>query len=151
MLRTTLALLLLCSSFAHASTIYKYVDKDGHVTFTNIPISGAQPIMINPAQRSAPQPSGNKARPGQARPTPANMPQIDSSTQHSRDQGRRRILQTELNNEQRALDDARQARDDYAKKPGATAAQQQRLRDAVTDRERNIAALKQELGNAGTK
>ncbi|KMJ50936.1 hypothetical protein ACG97_15850, partial [Vogesella sp. EB] len=77
------------------------------------------------------------------------IPSVDSGTQRQRDAGRRRILQTELDNEQRALGEARQSLQDAGKKAGTTPAQLQRLRDAVTDRERNIAALKQELGNAG--
>ncbi|UGA40622.1 DUF4124 domain-containing protein [Chromobacterium haemolyticum] len=39
--------MLLLSASAQA-TVYKYVDKDGNVTFTNVPIRGAQAIRLNP-------------------------------------------------------------------------------------------------------
>lgn len=153
MLRPLLASLLLYSAAtaASAATIYKHVDKDGHVTFTNVPMRGARAVLVTPAADEAaspPTPRASKPRPASAA-APAHIPSVDSGTQRQRDAGRRRILQTELDNEQRALGEARQSLQDAGKKAGATPAQLQRLRDAVTDRERNIAALKQELGNAG--
>ena len=153
MLRPLLASLLLLSAAttASAATIYKHVDKDGHVTFTNIPMRGARAVLVTPASNeSAPAPlrGSSSQRPSSAA-APAHIPSVDSGTQRQRDEGRRRILQTELDNEQRALGEARQTLQDASKKAGTPPAQLQRLRDAVTDRERNIAALKQELGNAG--
>jgi hypothetical protein len=151
MLRPLLASLLLCSAAttASAATIYKHVDKDGHVTFTNVPMRGARAVLVTPAADETPPvpPRASSPRPASAA-APAHIPSVDSGTQRQRDAGRRRILQTELDNEQRALGEARQSLQDAGKKAGATPAQLQRLRDAVTDRERNIAALKQELGNA---
>ena len=154
MLRLVFLLLLAGHGLAQAATIYKYVDKDGHVTFTNVPMHGAQALVIMPAS-----PSGNgvsvnnnqaiKPPRAQNNSSPANIPSVDSSTQRSRDANRQRILQSELDNERKALTDAQQALADYRKKTGTTAAQIQKLQDAVTDRERNIAALNQELGNPG--
>ena len=74
------------------------------------------------------------------------MPSVDAGTQRNRDEGRRRILQTELDNEQKALAEARAALAEAKRKPGSAPALLQRLQDAVTDRERNISALNQELG-----
>lgn len=150
MLRPLLASLLLCSAAtaASASTIYKHVDKDGHVTFTDVPLRGARAVLVTPAGDEAAPSRASNPRPASAA-APVHIPSVDSGTQRQRDEGRRRILQTELDNEQRALGEARQSLQDASKKAGTPPAQLQRLRDAVTDRERNIAALKQELGNAG--
>ncbi|GHD71831.1 DUF4124 domain-containing protein [Vogesella fluminis] len=147
--RLLFALLLLCSAAtaASAAAIYKYVDKDGHVTFTDVPLRGAHAIQLTPAT-TAVRPATPRSRNPRADSGPAHIPPVDSGTQRQRDAGRRRILQTELDNEQRALGEARQSLQDAGKKAGTPPAQLQRLRDAVTDRERNIAALKQELGNA---
>lgn len=156
MLRLILTLCLLGSSAAHADTIYKYVDKDGRVTFTNIPMRGAAPVRLTPSPSpenrgaSSTGTAANKPAPASrsSNSGPANIPQIDSNTQRNRDEGRRRILQSELANEQSALAQAHQAFADYRKQTGNTAAQVQRLLDAITDRERNIAALTKELGSA---
>lgn len=144
-----LTLLLGCSLLtANASTIYRYVDRDGHVTFTNLPLPGAQAIMVTPANTDGS--TGSTPTPRQSKPrSPAasiNVPAIDAGTQRNRDEGRRRILQTELDNEQKALAEARQALAEARRKPGTPAPQLQRLQDAVTDRERNVGALNQELG-----
>lgn len=150
MLRPLLASLLLCSAAtaASATTIYKHVDKDGHVTFTDVPLRGARAVLVTPASdEAAPSPPRASSPRPASDAAPAHIPSV--GTQRQRDEGRRRILQTELDNEQRALGEARQNLQDAGKKAGTPPAQLQRLRDAVTDRERNIAALKQELGNAG--
>lgn len=148
MFRLAITCLLLCSSIVHADTIYKYVDKNGHVTFTNIPMRGAKAILRTPSGTD----SSDAAPQGKAdRPPASNVPsgtQIDSSTQRNRDDNRRRILQSELDNEKRALAQVQQELDEYRKKAGSNPAQIQKLQDAVTDRERNIAALNQELGKA---
>lgn len=145
------SLLLACSLLpASASTIYRYVDKDGHVTFTNMPQPGAQAIIVTPANPDTGSRGSVTPRPGssRSRQTAANVdvPSVDAGTQRNRDEGRRRILQSELDNEQKALAEARAALAEAKRKPGAAPAQLQRLQDAVTDRERNISALTQELG-----
>lgn len=150
MRRLPVALFLACwLPVAVASTIYRYVDKDGNVTFTNMPMPGAQAINITPANTdgAAPGKAAPRAAPRPRQPAAnVQVPSVDAGTQRNRDEGRRRILQSELDNEQQALGEARQALAEARRKPGMAAAQLQRLQDAVTDRERNIAALNQELG-----
>lgn len=151
MRRLLLTLLLASSPLpANASTIYRYVDKDGHVTFTNMPQPGAQAIIVTPSNPDSSTRGSVTPRPGamRSRPNAANVdvPSVDAGTQRNRDEGRRRILQTELDNEQKALNEARNALAEAKRKPGTAAAQLQRLQDAVTDRERNIDALNKELG-----
>lgn len=152
---TTIALLcLLCGiSTAQANTIYKYVDKDGRVTFTNIPIKGAKPFLVTPSSgggngsngiaNSNPNPSAAPAAPSTPRQQSAgNIPSVKPETQRNRDRGRNRILQDELANEQKALADARKALQTAG---NADATQKRKLQDEITDRERNISALQSEL------
>lgn len=151
MFRLAITCLLLCSGIVHADTIYKYVDKNGHVTFTNIPMRGAKAILRTPSSMDSSDsqpapPQGRADRPASSNASPGS--QIDSGTQRNRDDNRRRILQSELDNEKKALAQVQQELDEYRKKPGANLAQIQKLQDAVTDRERNITALNQELGKA---
>ena len=71
---------------------------------------------------------------------------IDGATQRNRDASRARILQDELDNEQRALTNARrmlQETERYAKPDSALL---RGLRDSVLEREKNIAALQREIG-----
>lgn len=153
-MRRTLFALLLCSlPLAQASTIYRYVDKDGHVTFTNMPQPGAQAISITPVNpdsgtRGSITPRSNAPRPRSPAANNVAVPSVDAGTQRNRDEGRRRILQTELDNERKALGEARTALSEARRKPGTATAQLQRLQDAVTDRERNIDALNKELGHS---
>ncbi|MDD3610604.1 MAG: DUF4124 domain-containing protein [Halothiobacillaceae bacterium] len=49
-MRPILALLLLsCSLTAVSAEIYRFVDKDGRVVFTDEPIKGARPVHVDPA------------------------------------------------------------------------------------------------------
>jgi len=130
---------------ACADAIYKHVDADGHVTFTNVPRPGAKLIMLSPGS-SAPASPRKKTSISQPQADSGGIPSIDSSTQKQRDQGRRRILETELANEHKALLVARSTLQEAQQKTGSKPEQLQRLRDEITDRERNISALKRELG-----
>ncbi|MDR3428828.1 MULTISPECIES: DUF4124 domain-containing protein [Silvimonas] len=147
--------LSLLAAFAHAD-IYKYVDADGRITFSNLPMHGASRVYTDPI------PMGNKAR-GKGTgasgtrvtaPSPADFPRVDSATQKSRDSNRKQILQDELNTEQQALADSRRALSDAQASPDAQAnsAKYQdrvsRLRDNATVHEKNVAALQQELARS---
>ncbi|GAA5786743.1 hypothetical protein GCM10007860_11440 [Chitiniphilus shinanonensis] len=158
---TTLPLLALAvciaAPLAHAD-IYKYVDEEGRVTFSNIPIKGSQRVYIDsisviPAPKPRTKASGS-ASPKVNAPSPANFPKVDSATQKARDTNRRLILQEELSAEQRALDEARQS---LAEAEGNRTAEEKqnpqkyvqrlsRLREAAVVHEKNVAALTSELG-----
>ena len=149
----TLALsLILATACAQASTIYKYVDQNGTVTFTNVPIKGAQPIRLAPLS-SYPAAKNKGGNASNAKPA-ASYPSVESGEQRQRDAGRRKILEQELTNEQKALADAQKAlADGKATRNGDETRNYQKyldrvqkLQDAVTDREKNIDALKRELG-----
>ena len=84
----------------------KYQGADGQVIYTNIPIKNATKLSCFSSEDSRPI---NKSATKQ--PTPSSFPRVDSSTQKQRDEGRRKILEDELEAEQKALE---QAKKDYA-------------------------------------
>ncbi|MDB5901816.1 MAG: hypothetical protein JWM26_694 [Betaproteobacteria bacterium] len=105
------------SHCAHAE-IYECVDQSGNKRFTNIAAEakGCRVLNVGPvapptptAPAAAAPATAGKASPARpsATPTPANFPRVDAQTQNSRDNDRRRILENELGNEQKLLDQAR--------------------------------------------
>lgn len=139
-----------------AATIYKNVDDDGHVTYSNVPNRGAKPLTLppistysSPARTPAPA-----AKAGGNSGSQPGFPNVDSDTQKNRDQGRRQILEQELANEQKALSDARKALEEGKairlgpehKNPVKYQDRIKQLEDAVREREKNIDALQKELG-----
>jgi hypothetical protein len=75
---------------------------------------------------------------------------VDSETQKQRDQGRRRILETELAGEEKLLADARRALAEGEIAGGGDRAHPDRLRklrETVGLHEQNVVALKRELAN----
>ena len=118
------------------TTIYKHVDENGRVTYTNRPMKGAivldlEPISTIPGlgspTASAPERTSPKsadkpaAKPAVAIVTPKGVPSagagngpttvasVDRETQKSRDDVRRRILQEELAQEEKSLAETRSA------------------------------------------
>jgi hypothetical protein len=125
--------------------IYKFVDENGRVTYTNIPKKGATKVDVGGGS-----PAGNRANAG-----PSTFPKVDSQTQKKRDDMRKQILDEELATEQKALADAQKALKDgeatrlpdEAKNPQKYQERVQKLRDNVALHEKNIAALKKELAD----
>lgn len=74
--------------------IYKAVDANGHVTYSSTPIEGGKKIILEPLPTMVP--------PGKAR-SPADFPKVDAATQRDRDETRRKILQDELDAEEKLL------------------------------------------------
>jgi Domain of unknown function (DUF4124) len=143
------ALLLLTAGSAQAD-IYKLVDENGHVTYSNVPMNGAKKIVMEPIQTVPPTKVKEVAT---VQPTPGNFPKVDGATQRNRDASRKKILEDELKAEEKLLGDAKQAltegeaerRGDernYAKYQERV----QKLKDTVAQHEKNIAALKKEMG-----
>ncbi|UXY16232.1 DUF4124 domain-containing protein [Chitiniphilus purpureus] len=155
---TLLATLAFCAwTPAALADIYKYVDEEGRVTFSNIPQRGAQRVYVDSISViPAPRPRAKAGLPGASRPSttsPSNFPKVDSATQKARDSNRRLILQEELAAEQRALALARQSLAD-AESTRSTEEKQNpqkyverltRLREASVVHEKNVAALTAEL------
>lgn len=145
---------LLVAGSVHAETC-KYVDDEGRVTYSNVAIKGAKKAMCfdTPAAPPAPAsaPRQTKAAPA---PSPQNFPSVDRETQKRRDDARRRILEDELAAEEKALAEAQQAlkEGEEVRLGGERNYQKyldriQGLKDNVALHERNVAALRQELGN----
>lgn len=141
--------LLLLSQAAHAD-IYKRVDENGHVTYSNTPLKGGKKVYLSPIPEGAPA----KSKPSTA--TPQNFPRVDGGTQKKRDESRRGILEQELAAEQKLLEEARKSLvEGEAVRLGGERNYQkyldrvQGLKDDVTLHEKNIEALNKEI--AGIK
>ncbi|WP_334108181.1 DUF4124 domain-containing protein [Methylobacillus sp.] len=153
--------LLLCAWLANTAfctvaqaEIYKSVDENGHVTYSNVPSKGATKLEIDPP---APASTTPKARPQQA--TPNNFPRVDSQTQKKRDDQRKNILLEELESEKAALEEAKRAYAEGESKPevyrGANGKtyrnvvkfeeKMQRLQADVDAHEKNVQLLQKEL------
>ncbi|MGQ5521749.1 DUF4124 domain-containing protein [Chitinimonas sp. PSY-7] len=127
-------LLITCFVLPAVADIYKHVDKDGQVTYSNIPIKGAKRMELDPLPNSVPAPRQSRAA---STPTPGNFPRVDSATQKTRDEGRRQILLDEMASEQKLLDDSRQRLN--------AAPQDAKLRDKKLFHEKNIETLQKEI------
>ena len=150
------------------STIYKHVDESGRVTYTNKPMKGATVLELDPITiiQGTPAPSAAPAM----QPTLAS---VEPSMQRKRDNDRRRILDEELTREEESLGKARESITQEQQNPqliAAVRAMQQAtepsasqmvemrgniekasgrirgLQATVAEHEKNIEALKKELG-----
>lgn len=112
----------LLPQFAFAE-IYKHVDADGRITYSNVKIKGAKKLALEPADTSFGTGAGNtdgseaKRTPATRTATPANFPKVDAGTQNQRDNKRKDILQSELDAERKALEDAQKAYAEGEAKP----------------------------------
>lgn len=106
----------LCLSQAVQAEIYKKVDADGHVTYSNIPTKGATKLNLEPPASNSGKNATDRASRAKT-PTPVNFPRVDRETQNQRDDKRKQILQDELEAEKKALDEARQAHAEAKSKP----------------------------------
>ncbi|WP_371763653.1 DUF4124 domain-containing protein [Massilia sp.] len=163
-----LRLLLLAGLAAHEaradSVIYKCVDQNGRVEFTDINKPGCKVLDLPgyvastpaPAPRAAPAVTMRQGvgRPAAASPNPAGFPRVDMATQKARDDDRRTILEDELRAEERKLADLkrdynngepeRQGNEkNYAKYQERVA----QMRDNIGRSEKNVEALKREIAN----
>jgi len=136
-----------CSSkpVAISSGLYKCVTASGSDAFFNVQGSGGG---------GAPA-VGSVSRRSDAPVSPPGFPRVDAETQKGRDDLRRKVLSDELAAEEKFLADARTAYGNGAPAPlpeEQTDAEKYRqriarLRQAMQLHERNIEALKKELGN----
>ena len=127
------------------SSMWKCLTASGAQAFFNVP--GSAPEYAAPAKSPATR--------SVAVPSPAGFPKIDSGTQKSRDDLRRKVLADELASEERLLAEAKTQWADGAPPPlpeeranaQAYAERIARLRQSVQLHERNIDALKREMGS----
>jgi hypothetical protein len=149
-----LAVSLMSAAVSAAGETCKYIDKDGRVTYSNVPLKNAKKLQCfePPPVPVAPPPRAEApARPAAA---PGTAPKVDAQTQRSRDLDRRRILQQELADEEGRLSEARKALlEQEAIRTGDERNYQKVLdrlkpyQDAVALHEKNVASIKQELAN----
>lgn len=143
-------ILIICTlgfSLSVQAEIYKFIDDQGNVTYTNIPRPGAKKLELDvppPPATTVPKDAaaGKKPRSGVTSPSPAYFPRVDPATQRRRDDMRRQLLMEELASEQRNLDAARRALATAARQPGADL---NKLADSVRLHEKNIEMLNKEL------
>jgi hypothetical protein len=124
--------------------IYKFIDDQGNVTYTNIPRPGAKKLDLDPPAPPAatvPKDAAGK-KPKTTSPTPGYFPRVDPNTQRRRDDMRRQLLMEELASEQRNLDAARRALANASRQPGADL---NKLAEGVRLHEKNIEMLNKEL------
>ncbi|WP_171014045.1 DUF4124 domain-containing protein [Chitinivorax sp. B] len=143
------------SGIAHAE-IYKYVDENGQVTYSNSPIKGAKKLDLGTYnQISAPRSSRGSGKSGSSAPInvgPSDFPRVDGDTQRKRDTTRRGILEEELRGEEKLLVDARKSVDELqVAKPGEDATRRLeklgKARESLANHESNINAIRRELSN----
>lgn len=155
--------LLAFSSTAARADIWECLDESGNKRFTNIKAEakGCKLLVVAPPNTVAsPKPlakgvPGEPSR-GASTGTPASFPKVDSDTQKQRDNDRRKILDQELANEQKLLEQARKELADQESQRLGSERNYQRVlerlepyKKKVKLHEDNIANLRREM--AGTK
>jgi hypothetical protein len=134
--------------------IYKQVDKQGRVTYSNVPLKGAKKLDLEPLGSFPAPPGKSKTSPAPQGAAPQGTPnKVDVETQKKRDDVRRKILEQELADEEKLLTQAKQEynsgeperlgdeKHNYQKYLDRV----EKLKETVALHERNVAALKQEL------
>ncbi|TAK90996.1 MAG: DUF4124 domain-containing protein [Burkholderiaceae bacterium] len=139
---------------AQSTGMYKCVDKSGAVTYQNIGVTKGmectktegQPITtVAPPAKPAPKAADKNA-------TPANFPKVDERLQRNRDEERKKILEDELDQEEKRLADLQKeykggqpdrlgGERNYQKYLDRT----EQLKQDIQRSEQNIEALKKEL------
>jgi hypothetical protein len=143
-MRYLFAALLAWAVMPAQADIYKHVDEDGHVTYSNTPRPGAKRIIADPGSPKA-KATSNAPRPkASSNPTPADFPRVDTSTQRQRDDVRRQLLLDELKAEQGLLATARSSLATKQGKPGPDTA---KLDESIRLHEHNIEMLNKELAH----
>lgn len=147
--------LLLALAFPAQAKIYMYVGADGRKGATDrraeVPPGAKITAVIDDGVKDSS--SAPKKAATASRPSPANFPRIDSGTQKKRDDVRRTVLEEELSSELKNLNEARRQLSLGEKplpgeKPETPAyqARVKQLRGAVERHERNIIAIRKEIG-----
>lgn len=149
--------ILQCGGAQAQSAIYKCVDAQGRVEFTDVSKSGCKSLDLPGSYPAPVRRPGAASRQGSAAApatSPANFPRVDTSVQKARDDDRRGILNDELRAEEKKLADLkasfnggepeRQGNEkNYAKYQERVAS----MKEDIARAERNVEALRRELSN----
>lgn len=142
------ALFLLVLAPAAQAEIYKFVDENGLVTYTNMPRPGSKPQLVIPdlptSGKSTQGTTPTKPSASGRIATPSYFPKVDMGTQRKRDDMRRQLLVEELHSEERNLTAAQSALSSGSRQPGADIG---KLADSVRMHEKNIEMLNKELSH----
>ncbi|OWW22770.1 DUF4124 domain-containing protein [Noviherbaspirillum denitrificans] len=158
---TGLLLLVMTAGIAHAqSEVYLCVDENGKREYKNTGITkGCKKVDLPgitmipaPPKKVAPAPQTAAAKP--AASTPSDFPKVDNGTQKARDNDRKQILLDEMKAEEQKLANLkREYNNGEPERRGDErnfAKYQERvggMKDDIDRTEKNIEALKREIGN----
>ena len=155
--KCSLLVFTLFYAVTHADDIYQYQDKNGTTVFSNKPVKNAQKVTLPPLTIYAAPMTQNdfNAQSYTNEQSLSRYPKIAPSHLGSREQGRRQILAEELAHEKNGLDDAQQALATSQQtklaseknNPQQYQARLQALQDTITEHQKNIAILSQQLDN----
>lgn len=135
---------------------YRCTTASGAAAYFNVPEGNGD----RTPRRAPGGPSGTggaaPAVPASTAPAPPGLPRVDAATQKGRDDLRRKVLQDELATEEKLLLESRSAyangapaaSPDEQKDPQRYAGRIAKLRQSVALHERNVEALRRELGLA---
>jgi len=121
--------------------IYKRVDADGRITYSNVKTKGATRLELDPDINTTPN-DRPKAGTNKRTATPEAFPKVDKQTQNKRDDKRKDILQSELESEKAALDQAKKA---YAEGESKPEVYQKKNANGTTSTFRNVAKFDEKM------
>jgi hypothetical protein len=130
--------------FYAEAEIYKQVDADGHVTYSNVKIKGAKKLVLEPADTNFGTENSTPRRTNTKSATPASFPKVNSETQKQRDGSRKEILLSELETEKKALEDAKKAYSEGESNPEVF---QKKNADGSTSTLRNVPKFQEKMKN----
>ena len=130
---------------------YRCTTSSGAAAYFNVPEPGDERASPRPRTNGSSTPA---PAPATTQPAPPGLPRVDAATQKGRDELRRKVLQDELATEEKLLLESRGAYAngapppsvDEQKEPQRYADRIAKLRQAVQLHERNVEALRRELG-----
>ncbi len=133
--------MLVTSAYAE---IYKQVDAEGRVTYSNVKIKGGKKLDLEPADShfgNTASPTKKATDPAKSS-TPSNFPKVDSDTQNQRNAKRTEILKIELAQEKLALERAKLAYQQGAADPEVS---QIRNANGTTSTFRNVQKFEEKM------
>ncbi|MDP3088060.1 MAG: DUF4124 domain-containing protein [Methylotenera sp.] len=145
--KSLLALAIIAFSNNTFAEIYKRVDADGRITYSNIKTKGASRLEFDPDANVISNERDRRNSDGGSNKrtaTPDSFPKVDKDTQNQRDSKRQDILQSELDSEKVALEAAKKALAEGAAKPEIY---QRKNANGSTSTFRNVAKFDEKIKN----
>ena len=153
-IQSLLLCMVLVPTLAQAE-IYKYVDENGEVTFTDVYKKGSKRIDMPGVPSGLSYGGGGKLQKRASyQPSPSNFPRIDVATQQKRDDIRRQVLLDEVAAERKNAEEARrQLAIGERLQPGEKVSDStyvnrvKKLRATIAEHDQNISAIQREINN----